>query len=307
MNLHKMITEKDISRNLGRLIESPIRVGNLSHLGLNQETFLRHFSPMFDELDWDPYDARRLKVEMLKKILPKESAEIDKHFQAYFTGRQAFEIFNPWIQKLSSEQVGQLEAIQAWRRRSIAQFMVEEKKEGIRVVREKQQEFAQDLMASDFRSLPRIFSEAPAEHVENELFRYLLIHFFQMAQSVKKDVRKARITAHFMSVRALSSQVGDNSPEGAHEDGADFIVSALVINRHNIEGGETQIIEQLSNGERIPLFKRILKAGEFVFQADTREEVVYGNDLWHHVTPFSVVEPNIPGWRDIIGFDILTG
>ena len=108
-----------------------------------------------------------------------------------------------------------------------------------------------------------------------------------------------------MSVKSTLENPGDNSPEGAHEDGADFIVSALVINRINVEGAESQIIEELPNGKKEVIYKRILQPGEFAFQADTGEEKTYGNDLWHHVTPFYVVDKSKrDGWRDIIGFDI---
>ena len=94
--------------------------------------------------------------------------------------------------------------------------------------------------------------------------------------------------------------------EGAHEDGADFIVSALVVNRINVNGGESQILEMLADGKKEIVFKRTLAPGEFVFQADTGEELIYGNDLWHHVTPFHIAdESKGEAWRDIIGFDLI--
>ena len=109
-----------------------------------------------------------------------------------------------------------------------------------------------------------------------------------------------------MSVKATVAQPGDNSPEGAHEDGVDYIVSALVINRHNLKGGQSQIIEQLPTGKKEIIYRRTLRPGEFVFQADTRDELIYGTDLWHHVTPFTMAKPEKgEGWRDIIGLDIM--
>lgn len=96
---------------------------------------------------------------------------------------------------------------------------------------------------------------------------------------------------------------GENSPEGVHEDGAQYIVSALVINRENITGAETQIYEQLGNDREL-IFNTILAPSEFAFQADTGEEHTFGNDLWHYVTPIQPIDLSKKGIRDIIGFDI---
>ena len=109
-----------------------------------------------------------------------------------------------------------------------------------------------------------------------------------------------------MSVKATSDTPGDNSPEGAHEDGAAYIVSALVINRFNVSGGETQILEKRRGGKKEIILRRILQSGEFAFQADTGEEKVFGNDLWHHVTPFHKTDKKKgDGWRDSIGLDLV--
>jgi len=162
---------------------------------------------------------------------------------------------------------------------------------------------------SDYRSWPRIFQEAPVDHVENELFRQFLEVAFRTMQKARKTigqkVNKAKIVVHFMSVKSTTDHPGDNSPEGAHEDGADYIISALVVNRLNITGGESQIIEQVANGSKELIYSHTLQPGEFIFQADSRDEDIYGTDLWHHVTPFVVDDLSQGyGWRDIIGFDI---
>ena len=52
------------------------------------------------------------------------------------------------------------------------------------------------------------------------------------------------------------------------------------------------------------IYHKVLSPGEFVFQADTGEEELFGNDLWHYVTPLSPKEADRPGIRDIIGLDI---
>ena len=64
------VSEEDVSRLVGRPVLSPIRVSSLTHIGINQDKFLSTFSPFFEELPWDPYDTRRMRVEFLKEIFP---------------------------------------------------------------------------------------------------------------------------------------------------------------------------------------------------------------------------------------------
>jgi len=94
------------------------------------------------------------------------------------------------------------------------------------------------------------------------------------------------------------NQPADNAPEGIHQDGADYIVSALVIERRNVQGG-TSIIY---GPDKQTIYLTVtLQPGQGIFQADQ------GSDLWHDVTPI-VLELNSSGGegvRNILGFDIL--
>jgi len=302
------ITEKDISKAIGRTIKSPIRISNLSALGIDQAAFIQQYRPYFEELEWDEYDPRRLRVKFLVKAFPKEEAAILKHFKDYYTGVTSKKVFKKWIKQLDHKQKKAFKAIHAWRRRSVAKFKIKSTKTGIRIQRVPVPQFAQAVKKTDVRSWPRVFEEAPAHHVDNPVFRRFLIQIFRQVQACESYIKKASITAHFMSVKATSATPGDNSPEGAHEDGAAYIVSALVINRFNVTGGETQILEQVSKKKKKKemLLKYTLQPGEFAFQADTGEEHIFGNDLWHHVTPFHLTDPKIKeGWRDIIGLDVV--
>ena len=303
------ITEVQISKAIGRKIKSPILANSLDGLGLDQKEFIKHFSPLFEELSWDPYDQRRLQLAYLIKAFPKDKSVLEERLPAYYTGKKDVRSIRKWINLLSNKQRKKYDAIQPWRRRSVSRFILSETKKGIRVKRVEVPQFVQAVESMDVRSLPRVFDESPTHHVENDLFYDFMKAIFRQVQKVRgkvgKKVKKISITAHFMSVKATSAKPGDNSPEGAHEDGADYIVSALVVNRKNLKGGQTQIIEKLDNGKKEIVFKHTLRPGQFVFQADTKDEVTYGTDLWHHVTPFAISNPKKgEGWRDIIGFDI---
>lgn len=301
------ITEKDISKNIGRTIKSPIHVDSLKNLGIDQKQFVSHFSKLFKQLSWDDYDPRRLRVEFLKEAFPKDAKKINDLFKSYFLGEIDLTAFAEWTDKLKKVQRTKFEAIQPWRRRSVAKFNVKLMGSGYHVKRAPVPKFEQAVESNDFRSWTRVFDEAPEHHVDNWLFYQFLIKIFRLVKTYEPKVKSASFTAHFMSVKSTKAKPGDNSPEGAHEDGAAYIVSALVINRKNVKGGETQILEKRKNGKKEIILNRILEPGEFAFQADTGEELTFGNDLWHHVTPFSVADKKKgEGWRDIIGFDIVT-
>ena len=86
-----------------------------------------------------------------------------------------------------------------------------------------------------------------------------------------------------------------NSPEGIHQDGADYIISACVLNRYNIQGGTSYIYDNNLDY----LYTALLKENEFIFQDD--------KSLYHYITPiqYSNIHSDDPfGHRDIIGLDI---
>lgn len=303
-------TEKSISKKIGREIKSPILVSGLSDLGLDAKTFIRFFTPLFAELSWDPYDARRLQGEFLMKTFPHDRSLIQKRLPDYYLGKKDKRTYLKWIKQLSKNRKAQFEAIQPWRRRSVCKFVLTELKTGIKIKRVPVPQFAQEVSGEDLRSLPRVFDESPAKHVENTLFYDLMKKVFTIVKNkraaIGKKVKNVSFTAHFMSVQATSDKPGDNSPEGAHEDGVDYIISALVVNRFNLKGGQSQIIERLPSQKKEIIFRHTLQPGEFIFQADSRDEMIYGTDLWHHVTPFYLAKKEKgEGWRDIIGFDIM--
>ena len=307
------LSEKEISQHIGRTIYSPVRIAGLSYLGIDKDKFVKVFSPLFAELPWDEYDSRRMKVELLKKLFPEDAKAIHQKFKAYYTGQTGFETYRHWYKKMKKKDKAKIDNILPWRRRSVATFSISKEKNTkktketeVRIVRKKVKAYVQDVSDDDFRSWPRIFKESPAHHIENGPFVTLLKQVFTLVQSIRPETKKIDVTAHFMSVKASPQKPGDNSPEGAHEDGADYIISALVINRINLKGGESQIIEHIEEkGKKEIIFHHTLAPGEFVFQADSRDEMTHGTDLWHHVTPFYPADKSIPeGWRDIIGFDI---
>ncbi len=296
------ITEKDISEWTAMPVFSPILCADLNYLGINTNEFIDFFKGCFIEMPFDFYDVKRKQWGLLPKEIQASKFETFKKY--YLDNEASLKQFTDQL-NLDSETLNHLESIQPWRRRSVCTFDLE-LNEDINIERFYPKGFEQSLDESDVRSLPRVFEETKSELVENELFFNFLQSIAKYAQKMSPHIviKKIRTSVHFMSVRAKEGVPGNNSPEGVHEDGADFIVSALVINRSNMIGGKSQVFENMSDGQLVNIFERELQPGEFLFQADTGEEKHYGNDLWHYVTPFYVEPPIEESWRDIIGLDL---
>ncbi|WP_370407558.1 2OG-Fe dioxygenase family protein [Tenacibaculum dicentrarchi] len=306
-----MITEKEISEQLKRTIKAPIRIGSLTDLAINKADFIASFKPFFDaDLMDDEYLVKNNQIAFLKSIFIEDRISLEKIHQDYFEGKLSKTVLNPWVSKLSKNQKKEFLILsKITRQRNISSFTVEKfvekssekQRNNLLVKRIEATSFKQDV--SDFRVWKRIFKQASKASVENELFKSLLKQVFLFISEIHPTTQKIKVTSHFMRTISDIQIKGENSPEGVHEDGAKYIVSALVINRTNILGGETQIFEAISEKKEL-IFNTILEAGEFAFQADTGEEKEFGTDLWHYVTPIQPINLAEKGVRDIIGFDI---
>ncbi|MCG8794767.1 2OG-Fe dioxygenase family protein [Tenacibaculum finnmarkense] len=302
-----MITEKEISEQLKRTIKAPIRIGSLTDLAINKADFMASFKPFFDtDLMDDVYLVKNNQIAFLKSIFIEDCSSLEKIHQAYFEGKLSKSVLNPWIDKLSENQKKEFLILsKITRQRNISSFTVEKSSEKQRdnldVKRIEAKSFKQDV--SDFRVWKRVFKQASKASVENELFKALLKEVFLLINEIHPTTQKIKVTSHFMRTISDIQIKGENSPEGVHEDGAKYIISALVINRTNILGGETQIFEAISEKKDL-IFNTVLEEGEFAFQADTGEEKEFGTDLWHYVTPIQPINLAEKGVRDIIGFDI---
>lgn len=102
------------------------------------------------------------------------------------------------------------------------------------------------------------------------------------------------MAVHQMLTVADGAQPAEPAPEGLHQDGADYIVSALVVRRRGVLGG----VSRVQRGSVGPvLLERELQEGEGIFQPDA------GSPLWHEVTPLRAAVPGQVGERLILGID----
>lgn len=298
-----MLTEQNVSLQIGRMIKSPIRVANLEEIGIDKTAFLSFFKPYFDELEDDLYLIRQQQMQFLEEAFKVDLDEINALHQGYFEGSISEESLRKWLEQLNSSQEAIYEKLSTvTRQRSIASFVVSLDPKTIEVNRVFETDFQQEV--TDFRVWKRVFAQAPKAVVEHDFFYELLTKFALMVKEIHPKIQQVKFTAHFMRTVAQKAIPGENSPEGIHEDGAQYIVSALVINRENVKGGESRIYEKPACNTQSLIYQKALEAGEFIFQADTGEEKTFGNDLWHNVSAIEPVDDTQLGIRDIIGLDI---
>lgn len=160
-------------------------------------------------------------------------------------------------------------------------------------------EFSQQV--HDFRSRTRIL-QSIEPHILGRTFlpEFVsdigsLVHALESAKNTSKGLLSTKMTVSVHQVRQVCYPNLDasNSPEGIHQDGADYIVSALVVNRRNIHGGCSTVY---APNKKNVILDKTLRSGDFVFQED--------RNLWHYVTPIRCSTEDFCGYRDIFGLDI---
>jgi len=151
--------------------------------------------------------------------------------------------------------------------------------------------------AGDYRSLVRVFNEASELTTTHPDFQALLLRLAELVGEVRPGSRKLAMTMHQVSIFAEAGEEGDNSPEGVHQDGADYIVSALVVERDGVIGAESIVY---GADKKTEILRHTLQPGEGLFQADKN------TSLWHDVTLIQddPATPPTYGKRSIFGFDI---
>ena len=300
------IRETDISYKLGQLIPYPIRVFNLEGLGIDRPRFIRELAPTFSMLEWDQYDVKRGQVAVIANCFPGEKEKLNRFLVDYYADKAALQEVGDLIVKMSLADRWKMERIRPRRKRSIAKFVLNRNLSmGVsrpywwEVIRVPAQSFSQNAPseAGDVRALVRVFDEASDQVLLLMYASNLLKCLSEIVRTIRSGVKQLTITMHQVSVFAELEHDGDNSPEGIHQDGSDYIISALVIERDGILGGESIVY---GPDKKTEYLRHMLMPGQGLFQADKN------TPLWHDVTPI-LEDPAIPptyGKRSILGFDI---
>ena len=281
---------------------APLRVFDLDGLGVDRERFLADLGRSFARLGWDWYDVQREQVGLLKRAFPAEETRLQDFLVRYWQHETTVLEVVDLVRALSWQQRMAFDQIRCYRRRSIAAFTLTNLHSDTwerqwRVVRTECHGFTQDVPGDDPRAIERVFDPTAAEVVAHPEFQRLLVGVAEMTEDAEvgagRTIDTLSLTFHEMGLVARPDAARTNAPEGRHQDGADYIVSALVVERSNVEGGTSVVTDEA--GTR--LLEITLQPGQGIFQADA------GSPLWHDVTPVRVVRDG-QGVRNVLGFDV---
>jgi hypothetical protein len=279
----------------------PLRHFDLDTFGIDAARFRRELVPTFDRLSWDHYDVRLAQVNHLVRAHPEAEARLRAFLPGYYAGRSDLAQVRDLIRRLPAEARSAFEAIRPHRQRSVSAFAAAYNRTGApRLERERVGAFAQDLGPADPRSMARVFDETPVEVTAHPGFRHLLACVVELVGEVAAPRRARRVVFHQVRTVARPGAPGAVVPEGIHQDGADYVVSALVLEREGVVGGESTVY---GPDRRTPYLRTVLQPGQGLFHADG------GSPLWHGVSPIAV-DPRAgaaEGRRSIFGFDIHLG
>lgn len=292
-----VVDENELSQKTGQKIGVPIRLFDLQYFGVNPRSFIRDLAPTFSILAWDYYDVRREQIAFLNQKFLGQKDRLNEFFHNYYYDKATLQDVGDLIVKLSLGDRWLLERIRPRRKRSAAKF-VQNLPNG-HTVRVPVKNFSQTAgsEAGDYRTWPRIFNETSGLVTDNPEFRRLLQGIGELVSEIRPGVREISLTLHQVSIFTEHDLEGDNAPEGIHQDGSDYIVSALVVERDGILGGESIVY---GPDKKTVYLRHTLQAGQGIFQADK------GSPLWHDVTPINDDPNTLPtfGKRSIFGFDI---
>lgn len=256
-------------------------------------------APFLPDLPWDTYDAPRARVRFLKTRFPDHSDRLDRYLRAVWSGHAEPFPLDPLVERLSPDDQAAFAAIRPYRRRAIARFRLAPRGDGWRIERTPVAGFTQKSpVAGDPRSLRRVFAPWPDDLAAHPSLRAVLSGIGDVVRSLRPEMSGMVCTAHLMRVECAPGRAATNAPEGVHQDGADYIVSALVLERDGIAGGQSRVLGAArADGGRDLYLATTLEVGQGLFQADA------GSPLWHDVTPIAPLGERV-GIRSILGLDI---
>jgi hypothetical protein len=257
----------------------------------------------FESLAWDTNDVKIYQLKLLINKFHYEKKIILQEAQRYLDDNFPFKNIQKLISSLPEPDRQLFYSYKPFRKRSISRFivnLVNNKWEINNIELPRLTAFTQHADHQlDLRKLIRRFPPMDPVMSHSPILQKLIKSIVEMLCDCEhqKKIKKVEIICHQMSliIDNTTSSVC-NSPEGLHQDGSDYIVSALVVDKYNIDGGTSK----LYCTERGDFIKsHTLNCGEGLFHVDKH------STIWHMVTPIKLKEPSMKtGHRNILGFDL---
>lgn len=266
------------------------QVFTLQDLGM-QPALLQAFADHAGALPWDPYDVARQRRAMLYRhhsILRPQARER----LAQWDGSEADPAWPALLDLLPSMLRAALLRVAPHRRRALRKYLMQRVTTASWIAQALDDPHFEQP-ATGGRAPRRTFALLPAALAcHPDMLRLLA----GVAETVYQrcGAQRLAVSAHQMLTVAAAHGTAQPAPEGIHQDGADYIVSALVLRRRNVGGGVSRVYR--GRGGRL-LLSRTLEEGQGLFQPDA------GSPLWHEVTAIHS-EDDAPGERMILGLDV---
>jgi hypothetical protein len=297
-----LATEATLSKDLDVPIASPLRLSDVDGLGVSFARLQERLEPTFADLPWDEYDAKRERVEFLTSRYPQHEATLSRFLVAYFADDQSLADVRSFVEDLDETDHEAFERVQPSRRRAMVNFVAHKSGRTTSpwtIEREPLAAFTQARdHDDDYRAMQRRFAESRSEVTESPELQALTTRIAMLADEARGgSLREVKLVCHQMGLVARGDAAATNTPEGIHQDGSDYIVSALVIERDGVVGGESVVY---GPDKRTEYLRHTLQEGQGIFQADA------GSPLWHWATPVHSSDGTDSGTgvRNIVGFDV---
>jgi hypothetical protein len=274
--------------------EFPIHLFQLDEIGLDREAFVRELRPSFDRTGWDEYDvANRRFAHMRSATDAVTPADLDA-IESNLDGRTRIGQINALIDRLSPEDQTLMRGIQPHRRRALRKYHVSSGPNGGWRI-EPREDASFNQAVSDFRARTRQFQLVEREVTYHPGILKLIASAAETVRAYHPDAQHLDVALHQMTVVARPRQAGHPAPEGLHQDGSDFIVSALIVERHGVRGATSKV---RTGRDGDPVLEIELAQGQGIFQADA------GSTLWHEVSPIDLEDGVEIGHRMAFGLDL---
>ncbi|TMP34748.1 2OG-Fe dioxygenase family protein [Pseudoalteromonas rubra] len=286
-----------------RELKVPIEVINTADFGVDINTLSATLRNAYEhDYEWDNYLFRQKKIELIKQNLaPEELAKYDENFWGqYYSGIMPDSDLRAVLEKCPPSLYAELDKLKPTRKRLIAEFNITHDGNDFVIKRVPAREFGQeDALTStnlqDYRLVKRKFKELPDKLDTEYLHKTIKYLANQLYTKLNGQQCNFNIIVHYTLVYCYPEESATNSPEGIHQDGMDYIVSAMVVERNNVEGGKSIIY---GSDAKTEVLNTTLQPGMGILQPDRN------SDLWHTVTSIRTKNNNETGYRSTIGFDI---
>lgn len=271
-----------------------LKIFKLSDWVLKEDKILQEMNKVFThDVKEDLYDVRREKIDFLFEKNLIDTSTKQKLFSTYYLNGDEH-LINNFTLLLTESDKEKFLAISPYRKRAFSELLLTLNDDHHTIKIAPTKNFTQD--SDDYRSLPRVFANLNKSLLEDLDFQDLLVKIAKYIKDKAKRGRTFKFEFHVMRLIVKSSDK-TNTPEGKHQDGADYIIM-FIANRVNVRGGISRVFSKQEDGEYTLEKEILLNEKEGLFMSDA------SSNLYHEVTPVSTIDQTSIGYRDLFGFDI---